>query len=133
MATTKELEDRIAQMEAQLARAGLAVPPRPASDTERADYIPFGSAGHMAYLGLATVDDIAEAHEAGQTVITSRKTGKTYRLVDEMSAAMMMRPMDPDKAILLVLKGKIDSFESGAPKAPDDAPPLFAPGLLTGL
>lgn len=133
MATTKELEDRVAQLEAQLKQAGLSAPPKPASDADRADFIPFGSAKHLTFLGLVVVDDLEEAREAGQTVITSRKTGVSFRLADEMSAAMMMRPMDPDKAILLVLKGKIDSFESGAPKAPDDAPPLFAPGLLTGL
>jgi hypothetical protein len=130
MATQKDLEQRVAQLERRLAAQGIdpqasagdVVPPE-----QRRDYIEFGSDKHMAFLGLARVEDAEEARRNLYTVYTSPETGDAYRLVDEMQAVQAMRPMDPDKGILMVLRQKVSAFESGPPQPFPGAPPRFNP------
>ena len=131
MATNKELEQRIAQLERALAAAtsgaGTQRQPVRLPEKERRDYVPFGSDGHRAFLGLELVDDVEEAKANLFAVYKSPDTGKHYRLVDEMQAVQTMRPMDPDKAILMVLRQKVTAFESGEPQPFPGAPPRFDP------
>jgi len=129
MATNKELEQQIAELTALLARSGIGDRPQAPGTIppeQRSDYIPFGSAKHLAFLGLALVDDVEGAQKNRLTVYTS-DSGKSYRLVDELGAARMMMPLDPEKGILLVLREKISSFESGPPKPFKGAPARFIP------
>ena len=127
MASVKELQAQIEALTAQLQAAGLLPRVQAAviDPEDRADYIPFGSDKHLAYLGVVRVDDPVKAKEIGYTVYTSPTTGDHYRLQDEIAPVNMYRGIDPDKAILLVLRQKVGQFESGAPKVPDDAPPTF--------
>jgi hypothetical protein len=128
MATNKELEQRVAQLERALAMATGNVPRSGrVPEAERRDYIEFGSEKHLAFLGLEKVDDVAAAEKNRYVVYTSPDTDQVYRLLDEMGAAAMLRPMDPDKAILMVLRQKVSSFESGPPKPFPGAPPRFNP------
>lgn len=129
MATNKELEQQIAELTALLMRHGIgpqpleqgAIPPK-----ERSDYIEFGSDGHLIYLGLARVDDIEVAEKNRLTVYTS-DSGKSYRLVDELGAARRNVPLVPAQGILLELREKVSSFESGPPKPFAGAPARFIP------
>ena len=130
MATTRELEQRIAQLEQLLAEAlgtGTRQQTRRVPEEERLDHVPFGSDKHLAFLGLDKVDDVAEAQKSLYVVHTSPESGDSYRLTDEMQAVQAMRPMDPDKAILMVLRQKVAAFESGTPKPFPGAPPRFNP------
>jgi hypothetical protein len=130
MATQKELEQRLAQLETELAalkggereRAPGFVPPE-----QRRDYIEFGSDEHLAFLGLEKVADVEQAEKAGYTVLSSLETGQTYRLIDEMGAVQKHPGIDPDKAIKMVLRQKMSSFESGPPRPFPGAPPRFNP------
>ena len=129
MATNKELEQKIAHLEQLLARAGIGerpLAPGVVPPEERSDHIPFGSDKHLAFLGLAVVDDVEAAQKNRLTVYTS-DSGKSYRLTDELGAARLMVPLDPDKGILLVLREKVSSFESGPPKPFKGAPARFIP------
>lgn len=128
MANVRELEQQIIDLRAMMEEHGLFVESLETMKMpERRDHIPFGSAAHMSFLGLTLVDDPEEERESGYEVYKSIKTGRHYRLLYEMSAIQMMRPMDPDKAIKLVLRQKVNAFESGPPPVPDDAPAMFIP------
>jgi hypothetical protein len=129
VATQKELEQRIAELEQLLASRGIVAEPvaRSRRPEDQPDYIPFGSDKHMAFLGLERVEDMAQAEKLRQVVHVSPDTGTAYRLIDEMAAAQLMRPMDPDKSILLVLRQKVSSFESGMPEPFPGAPVRFIP------
>lgn len=130
MATQRELEQRIAQLEQLLAARGISaeaqspgyVPPE-----QRSDYVEFGSDKHLAFLGLEKVGDVEEAKASAFTVYHSPETGTDYRLLDEMGAALSLHGMDPEKAILMVLRQKVSAFESGPPKPFPGAPPRFNP------
>lgn len=124
---TTDLTARVAQLEALLAQMGVTLPTGPVDDTERPDYIGFGTPKHQAFLGLETVEDVPAAKADGYTVLKGRETDQNYRLVDEMGAVQMMRPIDPDKAVLLVLRQKINTFEAGTPEPPEGAPAIFRP------
>ena len=129
MASVKELEQELAELKAMLARQGIgerplasgAVPPE-----QRSDYIPFGSDEHLVFLGLARVDDI-EAAEKNHLIVYTSDKGKSYRLTDELGAARMMMPLEPDKGIMMILREKVSSFESGPPKPFAGAPARFNP------
>lgn len=125
MASVKELEAKIAQMEAVLKSAGL-VPPaiEPSDPKERSDYIKPGGDRHRVFLGLEMVDDVEQALKDRFVVHTSPTTKKSYRLVDEIAAAQRGAPMEPDKAILFELRQKVSSYESGPPPPPVNAPSL---------
>ena len=129
MATNKELEQQIAHLEQLLARAGIGdrpLAPGAIAPEERSDYIEHGSDEHLIFLGLARVDDIEEAQKSRFIVHTS-DSGKSYRLLDELGAARMMMPLEPDKGILMILREKVSSFESGPPKPFAGAPARFIP------
>lgn len=128
MTTNKELEQKVAQLEQLLAAHGIvAAPARSRKPEDQADYIKFGSDKHLAFLGLKLVQDLEQAEKDRYTVYTSAESGKAYRLIDEMQAALALRPMDPDKAILMVLRQKVSAFESGEPQPFPGAPLRFIP------
>jgi len=129
MATQRELEQKVAQLEQLLVQYGIVAAPdaRAMRLEDRPDYIAFGSDKHLAFLGLLKVDDVEAAIQNRYTIFTSPDTGQTYRLIDEMNAALMMRPMDPDKAILMILRQKVSSFEAGEPQPFPGAPARFNP------
>ena len=129
MATNKELEQQIAHLEQLLARAGIGERPQEPGvvpPEERSDYIEHGSDKHLAFLGLERVGDIEEAKASGFVVYTSPKD-KSYRLLDEVGAARLMLPLEPSKGILMILREKVSSFESGPPKPFAGAPARFIP------
>ena len=129
MATNKELEQKIDELTALLARAGIGVEQQARGEIpleDRQDYIPFGSPRHLVVLGLERVDNIEEAKAANFIVYTS-PTKKSYRLVDELGASRMMLPLEPSKGILMILREKVSSFESGPPKPFAGAPARFIP------
>lgn len=130
MVTNADLERELAQLKATLAAHGIGERPQEPGtvpEKERSDYIEFGSDAHLAFLGLAMVDNVEVAEKNRLTVYTSGESGKSYRLLDELGAARLMVPLDPDKGILLVLREKISSFESGKPKPYPGAPARFIP------
>jgi len=76
----QRLEDRLAQLEGLLRRAGMPMPSEISDDpTQRPDYIEPGSEKHLAFLGLAEVKDTAD--EVVFETWTS-DSGRKYRLVD---------------------------------------------------
>jgi len=130
MATNKELEAKIDRLEQLLASRGISEKPLPQGaipPEERSDYIKHGSPEHAVYLGLALVEDVEEAKKNLLTVYTSSGSGKSYRLVDELGAARLMLPLEPSKGILMILREKVSSFESGPPKPFAGAPARFIP------
>jgi hypothetical protein len=129
MATNKELEQELAELKALLAAHGIGERPLPAGaipPEERSDYIKHGSPEHLVYLGLERVDNIEAAREANYIVYTSPKK-KSYRLLDELGASRLMLPLEPSKGILMILREKVSSFESGPPKPFAGAPARFIP------
>ena len=125
MATSKDLETRIAQLEQALEGAGLTAPVTESTDPkERPDYIGFGSDRHRVFLGLEIVEDVEQAEKDRYVVYTSPTTGVSYRLVDEVAAVQRGQGMDPDKAVLFELRQKAVSFESGPPKPQGKPIPL---------
>jgi len=89
------------------------------------DYIELGSPEHATFLGLVIVgedDDLT-----GFTPFKSRVTDVTYRLADELQAVRHYPGMDPEKAILQLLRSKVSSLESGPPAEDPKAPSLWVP------
>ena len=127
MAKTTDLEARIAQLEAALAKVGVAVEKASGLPEDRPDYIAFGSPEHARFIGLVLIKDPAEAD--GRVVYTSRQTKQLYCLEDELGILRYYPGMDPDKAALTVLRQKVSVFESGVPQPPDNAPPMWTPEL----
>lgn len=123
MTATKNLEKRIQQLEGMLARLGMAVPREPTE--KNPDYIAHGSPQHAALLGLIEVDNVAEAKKDGYITFVSPSSGKAYRLEDQITPFMSYP--DPGQVAKLVLQQKVSNFESGTPKVPADAPPLWMP------
>lgn len=123
----KSLLERMAQMETALQRAGITVPDGSGNaGTVQTDRIEFGSAQHMAFLGLVEVhegDDVV-----GSQTYTSKKTGRIYRLEDEVTS--FMHYPDPSQIALLTLKQKVNEFEAGPPPIPANAPSLWQPKNL---
>lgn len=132
MATKQQqMQAQIDRLEAQLAELLEGrVPTRVTIDPEdMPGYIGHGSPEHATFLGLIIVPEskIDDAKEDLYIVYKSRETGKTYRLLDEITILRHYPNIDPEKAALIVLRQKVGSFESGAPKVPDDAPPMWQP------
>lgn len=131
MATNKQLQARIDKLEVQLAELlGRRVPMRQEIDPESMpNYIGYGSTEHATFLGLIIVseDKIEDAKEDRYVLYKSRATGATYRLLDEITILRHYPGIDPDKAAMIVLRQKAGSFESGAPKVPESAPPMWQP------
>jgi len=122
MAKLEELQEQVGRLTAILAQAGIT-PRLPASE-HAPDYIEHGSAKHAVFMGLMEVDDVAQAARDGYTVYKSPRTGKNWRLEDEIKATQLVPGVDPTKAILLVLRQKVTSLESGKPTAPPNAPEM---------
>lgn len=102
---------------------GLLPPQAPVGDGRNPDYVPFGSEMHRRLLGLVVVEEGDDVQEF-QTY-TSKDTGTTYRLDDEIS--LFERYADPKAAISIVLRQKVAELEAGPPPIPDNAPPLWVP------
>lgn len=128
MPTNAELQAELDGLKAMLRRAGLLREQRPAT---QADYVEFGSAKHAALLGLVEVTDQDQAQKDGYTVYTAR-SGRKWRLDDEIAALRHYPGVQPKDAILVVLRQKVNEIESGPPKVPPDAPPMFNPAAYAG-
>ena len=131
MATTKQMQAQIDRLQAQVSellgqRALAALPMEP---DEMPGYIAHGSPGHATFLGLIVVpdDEIDDARADMYVLHTSRETGKTYRLLDEITILRHYPHIDPEKAAKIVLRQKVNEIESGAPKVPEDAPEMWQP------
>jgi hypothetical protein len=129
MPTTNELQTEIAWMRGSLKQAGLL--PKEKLDHEP-DYIPHGSPQHATMLGLVEVTDLDQAKKDVYTLYTSPRTGKVYRLEDEIRALQYVPGVEPEKAMLVVLRQKVNGLESGAPQVPANAPPMFNPAAYSG-
>lgn len=131
MVTNKQLQARIDRLEAQLAEyLGGRVPSRvPVEPEEMPGYIGHGSPEHATFLGLIVVpeDEIVEAEKDRFVLFKSRKTSKTYRLLDEITILRHYPSIDPEKAALIVLRQKVGSLESGKPQVPENAPEMWVP------
>jgi len=126
MATTTELQNEVAWMRDILDKAGLL----PRQTAEHApDFIAYGSPQHATMLGLVEIApaELEQAKKDGYTLYTSPRTGKVYRLEDEIHALQYVPGVDPRQAMLIVLRQKISSLESGPPQVPANAPPMFNP------
>jgi len=131
MPTNTELQSELDGLKKLLRNAGLLREPRPAN--RQTDYIEFGSPRHAALLGLVEVKDTEreQAQKDGYTLYIG-KSGRVWRLDDEIAALRHYPGIDPPKAILVVLRQKVNEIESGPPKVPEDAPPMFDPAAYTG-
>lgn len=127
MSKITELQNEVNALKGLLAQAGIFQPVRQES-SHAPDYIAHGSTEHAAFLGLAEVEDVAQAERDGYTVYTSPRTGKAWRLEDEIGVMRFYPGVDPNKAIILVLRQKVNVIESGPPPAPKDAPTMFTGG-----
>jgi len=124
MASTKELETKVEQLESILRQYGLLETPKTdVRPEERADYIEFGSPEHAQLLGLVIADGDADTDE--RLTYKSQKTGTVYMLEDEVTPYMTFP--DPKQVAALVLRQKVSAFESGRPRPPDNAPSLWKP------
>lgn len=123
MPTNRELQQEIAELRKQLAQ--LIGVPTSADPTVQTDRIEYGSPEHAVFLGLVPIETADQAEE--RMIYTSRKTEQQYCLDDEIAAVRFFPGVDPNKAILLVLRQKVNAFESGPPQVPDHAPPLWQP------
>ena len=119
----EELQQEVSGLRALLAQAGIIA--RPAPTARGTDYVPHGSPQHAAMIGLCEVGDAEQAARDGYTVYTSPTTGKCWRLEDEIGTVHYYPGVDPQKAILLVLRQKVNVIEAGAPTVPPNAPPMF--------
>ena len=130
MATAKQLEKQFEALTKLLAQHGIREPGAATAKSEKpADFIGFGTPEHMTFIGIVEVDNIEEAEEYGYLVYRSKKTNVTYRLEDQVTPFMQFP--DPTQVARLVLRQKVSSFESGQPKVPADAPPLWRGDLVT--
>jgi hypothetical protein len=124
---TESLQDQIdAGVRAALARLGITIPVAASDDpTEQPGYIAHGSPEHAQFLGLVVVDD--DDDPTGFVTYESRETGRTFRLEDELGAVAHYPGVDPDKAALMLLRGKVNVLEGGPPEAPANTPSMWTP------
>ena len=131
MATQKQMQAQIDKLQAQvLELLGNRVQKLPPMEPgEMPGYIGHGSPEHATFLGLIIVpdDEIENAKEDRCVLLTSRETGTTYRLLDEIAILRHYPSIDPDKAAFTVLKQIVNSFESGKPEVPENALPMWRP------
>jgi len=122
-AREKELEARIARLEAAVGRV-MPVPVEESDDpTMRPDYIEFGSDEHLAWLGLVRMDNPTIDELGGFATVEGAKG--TYRLVDPIGP--YGGSYDPQQAAMLALRGKVAVFEEGPPKVHERAPEMWYP------
>lgn len=126
MATNKELEQRIKQLEALLGQFVGRPPEEAVAPEDRADYIAWGSDKHAAFLGLVELESADEAD--GRIMHTSRQSGRMFCLEDEITP--FVHYADPHQVARLTLRQKVSELESAVPAVPEDAPPLWVPKRL---
>jgi len=129
MATNRELEARIKQLEAMIEQAGVFVPTRqPSGDPrDRPDFIDWGSPEYATFLGLVILKDGEDAPMGQRHILPGQITGNLYCLEDELGAMRFHPGLSLEEVVPVILRQKIGTFESGAPRVPDDAPPLWTP------
>ena len=126
MATNKELEAQLRELQKLVGEYGIVPPTQEAVKPEdRADYIKHGSPDHAAFLGLVGVEDRKVAEEEGFLTYTSPNTKLTYRLEDQVTPYMTYP--DPGQVAKLTLRQKVSSLENGKPPIPEGAPPMWRP------
>jgi hypothetical protein len=118
MATQKELQERIARLEAMVEQlTGRPAAPEPEDPTERMDYVERGSDRHANILGLVKSDD--EANVGGWALadpthwIMIDPTGNLAKHVLRQSVSELVTPAP--------------EVQSHDPRAPNYAPPMFRP------
>jgi len=121
MATVKELEEQLRTLQQTLEAHGIRQPaPAATRPEDRADYFAHGSDKHAAFLGLVP----AEPGDGDHITYTSPRTGRTFRLEDEITQFMTYH--DPEKAAQLTLQQKVNELEI-EPEVPEDARPIWRP------
>lgn len=127
MSKLDDLERELSQLKSLLARHGIQPSVEALPAGERPDHIPHGSEAHARLLGLVQVK------EGDKTVClatyTSPRSGRAFRLEDEMGAVRFYPGIDPEKAARLVLQQKVNELEI-PPEVPADAPPMFKPAAV---
>jgi len=130
VATNRELEQRVQQLETLLARAGIAAAIAPSDQPEdRPDYIAFGSEQHATFLGLVLLSE-GEEPPQGQTHILTGRDGQLYCLEDELGAMRFYPGLSLDEVAPVVLRQKINCLEGGPPSIPANAPTMWTPDRL---
>ena len=124
MSTRDEIQALKEQVERLQQMLGIQAQPAPECAVQP-DYIELGSKEHADFLGLVIVTE--DDDTTGFTLFESRVTDVTYRLADELQATQHYPGMDPEKAILLLLRSKVSSLESGPPAVDPSAPSLWVP------
>lgn len=124
MATVKELEQQVRELQRILQLRGITTPDL-AEEGPKPDHVEFGSARHAALLGLVEVADGEDVK--GLTTYVSPESKRTFRLVDENEPLRAYPAMDPDKSTLILLRQKVNELESGAPPVPASAPEMWRP------
>ena len=127
MATNKELEARIKQLEALIEQIAPGAASAPSDEpTERPDYIEFGTPRHAVHLGLILLED-GERPPMQQRIILPGQDGQLYCLEDELGAMKYHPGLSLDEAVPVILRQKIGEYEAGPPQVPEDAPPIRTP------
>jgi len=129
MATNKQLEAEIQQLRAMLEQLGIAAVQSAPSDDPRdaPDFFDWGSPEHAVFLGLVVLSEGETAPMGQQHIIPGQIPGNVYCLEDELGAMRFYPGLSLDQVVPVVLRQKINSFESGAPKVPDTAPSMWTP------
>ena len=129
MATNKQLEAKIRQLEAAFEQLGLApIASAPSGDPhDRPDFIEWGSPEHAIFLGLVVLKEGDPAPMGQQHILPGQIPGNLYCLEDELGALRFHPGLSLDEVVPVLLRQKIGSFESGAPQVPDSAPPMWTP------
>lgn len=121
------LQKELDQLKDQLKTMfGLAPSGSPVSQANRLEH---GSDEHAQFLGLIIVDESDDP--TGFTTYQSKDTGRVFRLDDELGAVAHYPGVDPDKAALMTLRGKINVLEAGPPEAPPNTPSMWQPEYTT--
>ena len=126
MARQQELQAQVAsEVRRVLASLGIQMPaPTIENPQERPGYIAHGSPAHAVLLGLV---EVGEDDDSGPVVTyTSPKSNTTWRLEDEMAVLSYYPGVDPEKAIALVLRQRVNELDAGVPEAPPNSPVSFA-------
>jgi hypothetical protein len=131
MAKLEDLQSELERMRAILVDAGLLPKQKPEHNH---DYIAHGSMEYAAMIGLVAVSDteLDQAKRDGYTVYISPKTKQAWRLEDEIGALRFYPGVEPKQACLVVLRQKVNGLESGPPRVPANAPPMFNPESYSG-
>jgi len=122
MTKLADLEKQVEQLTQLLAAHGIQEPSPVPSPEDSPDYIPHGSDAHAAFLGLVEVD----GDEDDYVILKSAKTGRVWRLLDEIEAMRHFPGIDPQKAAMSLLRQKVGELDT-APGPPPDAPGLWRP------